>query len=170
MLLDDTDPCAPLLASVSLDLLALFETVTNEIFSDTTGTPLERRVAGIGRVMANIARQVVFDPPMLQLNRRGSAFWSRRAQRRLNVPVWKAAVLHREQFQTPTVRLRAQREASNAGLADWVRQHRYLQPVPVELGESGAALLLLWEVDHQQESPGVVVRVCQRPWWDLPGA
>lgn len=38
--------------------------------------------------------------------------------------------------------------AATSGLADWLRGHGSLTPVPVEKGESGMALLILWEVDH----------------------
>ena len=41
----------------------------------------------------------------------------------------------------------------DAGLADWIRHHRYLRPADPSVGESGMALLLLWEVDHQQPFP-----------------
>lgn len=33
-------------------------------------------------------------------------------------------------------------------LASWVRTHPYLTPVELEVGETGMALLILWEVDH----------------------
>ena len=42
---------------------------------------------------------------------------------------------------------------ADAGLATWVKEHRYLVPSAVETGESGVALLLLWEVDHRQPYP-----------------
>ena len=38
--------------------------------------------------------------------------------------------------------------ASDTGLADWLRCHRFLRPVELSEGESGMALLILWEVDH----------------------
>ena len=41
----------------------------------------------------------------------------------------------------------------DAGLAAWIRSHRYLQPVEVTEGESGMALLMLWEVDHGRPYP-----------------
>jgi hypothetical protein len=33
-------------------------------------------------------------------------------------------------------------------VAAWVRDHRYLVPAELDVGESGMALLILWEVDH----------------------
>ena len=42
---------------------------------------------------------------------------------------------------------------ADSGLANWVKQHRHLVPTAVETGESGMALLLLWEVDHRQPYP-----------------
>jgi hypothetical protein len=41
----------------------------------------------------------------------------------------------------------------DADLARWLRMHRYLQPVELAKGESGMALLLLWEVDHRRDFP-----------------
>jgi hypothetical protein len=38
--------------------------------------------------------------------------------------------------------------ASWMHLAAWVRDHRYLLPEELDVGESGMALLILWEVDH----------------------
>ena len=72
----------------------------------------------------------------------------------LDVASWKLEVLELEQFAPPTVRLRDQRSVSNSGLADCVRNHRYLKPVELDAGESGMALLLLWEVDHGLAFPG----------------
>ena len=72
----------------------------------------------------------------------------------LDVASWKLEVLEREQFAPPTVRLRDQRAVSNSGLADCVRNHRYLKPVELDAGESGMPLLLLWQVDHGLAFPG----------------
>ena len=66
---------------------------------------------------------------------------------------WKAEVLAAEQFAVPTVRCWAQMAQSNAELLDWVRHHRYLAPVDINDGESGIALLILWEVDHGRPFP-----------------
>jgi hypothetical protein len=146
-------PCAPAHASLSVDILALFESTTGEIFTDTPGTLLAARVLGLGRAMSNIVREVVFEPPMLQVPRRNLASWTRRPCRPMDVQAWRAGTLQREQFQAPVVPLQTQLADSNAGLADWIRNHRYLRPVEVESGESGMALLLLWEVDHQRAFP-----------------
>jgi hypothetical protein len=35
----------------------------------------------------------------------------------------------------------------------WLRMHRYVQPAELADGESGMALLILWEVDHQRDFP-----------------
>ena len=54
----------------------------------------------------------------------------------------------------PVPRLRVQVAAVNQELVAWVRTHRHLVPVAsddVLQWESGVALLLLWEVDHQRE-------------------
>ena len=65
-----------------------------------------------------------------------------------DVAAWRAAVETSEAHSAPVPRLRKQMEAIDANLAAWVKSHRYLVPTEVERGESGMALLLLWEVDH----------------------
>ena len=51
------------------------------------------------------------------------------------------------------LRVREQVATSNEGLAEWLRGHRYLLAAELESGESGMALLLLWEVDHGRPFP-----------------
>ena len=41
----------------------------------------------------------------------------------------------------------------DAGLAAWVRSHRYFAAAEVKHGESGIALLVLQEVDHGRPFP-----------------
>ena len=141
-------PCTEAAAVPALALLARFESTIVEIFEDTPGTRLASRVAGIGRAMSNVVREVEFDPPLVQYSRRGRAFWNRVPRATLDVDAWKAQVEAAEQFAAPTVRSRAWMADSNAALLDWLRHHRYLRPVDVADGESGMALLILWEVDH----------------------
>ena len=50
-------------------------------------------------------------------------------------------------------RLRNQVAAVNAGLAEWICNHRYLVPTEAAAGESGMALLIMWEVDHDRAFP-----------------
>ena len=58
-------------------------------------------------------------------------------------------------FSAPVPRLRQQMAAADSGLSTWVKHHPYLVASDVGQGESGMALLLLWEVDHQQAYPSV---------------
>ena len=37
---------------------------------------------------------------------------------------------------------------ADSGLTSWIHNHAHLVPAELEVGESGMALLLLWEVDH----------------------
>ena len=53
----------------------------------------------------------------------------------------------------PVPRLRGRMAVVDQELAAWVSQHRYLRPAELEVGESSMALLLLWEVEHQQAFP-----------------
>ena len=153
LLREDTSACSEAEAVGALDFLALFETVTGELFADTPGIKVASRVSGMGRVLGNITREIQFDSPLQQFSRRGRAYWNRRPHALLDALLWKECVLHAEQFALPTVRLREQRVECNAGLADWIRQHRHLRPTDVESGESGMALLMLWEIDHGRPFP-----------------
>lgn len=123
-------------------------------FLPTPLVPSWRTGCAAWDVLGNITREVRLDPPLHQCNRRGSAYWSRRPREPVDAAAWKTGVLAAEQFAAPVVRLRSQRLESNAALADWVRQHRYLSPTDLDSGESGMALLLLWEVDHGRAFPG----------------
>ena len=55
----------------------------------------------------------------------------------------------------PALALHTKSLAANLEFADWIRAHRFLQPVPVEYRESGMALLILWEVDHGCSFPSM---------------
>ena len=153
LLLEETADCVDAQASSSLELLALFETVTKEVFADTPGVTLKQRISAMGKVMSNIMRQVVFTPPLRQLHSRRGNAWTRRARRSLDAQEWKAERLAAERYQAPTLRLSEQVAEANLGLAAWIRDHPYLESVAVEDGESVVALLILWEVDHQCEFP-----------------
>ena len=63
---------------------------------------------------------------------------------RVDLEAWRRGLAGSGE-RTPA--MRASRLEANAGLADWVRDHKFLRPVAVEDGESGMALLLLWELD-----------------------
>ena len=67
--------------------------------------------------------------------------------------VWRQRVEASEAHCVVVPRLREQMAGADAGLAVWIKEHRYLVPTDVESGESGMALLMLWEVDHQQAYP-----------------
>ena len=153
LLQDATESCAEGAAVPSVTVLALFESVTGEPFTDTPGTKLASRVAGLARVMGNLTRDVVFDPPLRHYSRGGRAFWGRRVLQPLDVDVWRAGVEAAELAAVPAARSRRQMEEANDELLDWFRQHRYLGRSTVEEGESSVALLMLWEVDHGRPFP-----------------
>ena len=139
VLRDHTEVCAESEAVPALHLLALFETLTAESFADTPGTLLPSRVCGFGKVLGNITKEVSFVPALQQFSRRGRAYWNRRPRDPLDVLAWKARVVEAEKFAAPGVRLRDQRIASNAGLAEWLRGHRYLVPAELEAGSASAS-------------------------------
>ena len=103
--------------------------------------------------MGNLSREVTFDPPLVMFSKSGRASWNRQPLQPLDVSQWRSAVQVAEQFAPPVQRLRSQRLASNAGLLDWVRQHRHLRPVALDQGEFSMVLLILWEVDHKEAFP-----------------
>ena len=153
LLREDTIVCPPAMAAVAVDLLCLFETITKEQYADTPGTKLTSRVAGFGKVMGNISREVAFVPPLIMYNKSGRASWNRRPRVSLNVTAWRTQVQRQEQLAPSVSRLRTQRLDCNAGLVDWVKKHRHLSPAAVDDGETSMALLLLWEVDHGRPFP-----------------
>ena len=63
-------------ASNAYVLLCLFETVTGETFADTPGVRLTSRISGIGRTMANVVRDIEFDPPLVAYYKSGRASWN----------------------------------------------------------------------------------------------
>jgi hypothetical protein len=141
------------------ELLALFERDTGELFSDTPGAPLTSRVRGFAKVLGNITREVNMVPPLLSAERiehRGAyRVWNRLPRVPVDMEVWRRG--HQPvSSAAPVVRLRDEMADVDAGLAAWFRGHRHLVPTDVERGESGMALLLLWEVDHGRPFPAGV--------------
>ena len=104
MLREDTEACVAGESVSAITLLALFDSVRGEVFSDSPGAKLTCRVAGVGRALSNITREAMFDPPMQQYNRSGRAFWSRRPRQPLDVDAWRSGVLAAEQFAAPVLR------------------------------------------------------------------
>ena len=115
---------------------------------------LGSRVRGMAKVLGNLSREGALDPPLVQVVYRSLAFWNRRPREPVDVVAWRRSVEAAEAHSVPVPRLREQMVAADQGLAAWVKQHRYLVPSAVELGESGMALLVLWEVDHRHPYPG----------------
>ena len=139
-------------------VLELFERVTGEAFSDTPGARVESRVRGMGKVLGNLAREEgLMDPPLLQarrvLARNALVVCNRRPRVSRDVQAWRRSVEAAEAHSAPVSRLREQMAEADKGLAAWVKGHRYLVPTAVESGESGMALMLLWEVDHGRSFP-----------------
>ena len=112
-------------------------------------------------MLANIARAEHWDPPLQSVVREIGLLWSRRPWIPRDVAAWRATVEAAEAHSGPVPRLRVQMQATNKDLAEWVKGHRYLVPTEVENGESGMALLLLWEVDHGRPFPSWEVETCR---------
>ena len=157
LLNEDTIVCLPSVGSTAVVILELFERVTGEAFTESPGQPITSRVRAIGKVMGNITREATVVPPLTtsrKVQHAGSfVMWSRRPVVCTDVVAWRRRVESREAYQVPSTPTRDVMSAADAGLAAWLRGHRHLRPVEPAAGESGMALLLLWEVDHNQPYP-----------------
>ena len=149
----DTVACPAASGSVAACLLELFERVTDEPFSDTPGALLTQRVRAIAKVLGNLVREVTFEPPLTQGRRRSSVTWNRCPRVRADWEAWRRGVEAAEEYRAPALRSRSQKATVDATLADWACYHPHLQPTSLDNGESGMALLILWEVDHGRPFP-----------------
>ena len=70
---------------------------------------------------------------------------------------WRRQVLLAESLQAAPQTAQVLMGRADVGLAGWLTQHRYLQPVDVDQGECSMALLLLWEVEHGRSFPTMSV-------------
>ena len=111
--------CSTLKGVPAVVFLELFEKLTGEAFSETPGTLIGSRVRPIANVLGNLARE------------KGSE---------IVAPVRWGGL--------GGLQASVQMAAADSGLVAWLKGHRFLVPTAVESGESGMALLLLWEVDH----------------------
>lgn len=156
VLQEDTVMCPAASGPTAVCLLALFEGVTGEPYTQLPGASVAQRVAGLGRALANLAALGVggpLTPPLLRLSKSGTFLYNRSPRFPLDVTAWR-----RQQE-----RLEAAHPASSsssgarrdAGLAAWLRTHQHLRPVELEQGECAMALLILWEVDHGMPFPSL---------------
>jgi hypothetical protein len=67
---DEMVPCPPADGVEAVVVLELFERVTSEAFTDSPGTLVGHRVRALAKVLGNLAREEVFDPPLMQARRR----------------------------------------------------------------------------------------------------
>ena len=79
--------------------------------------------------------------------------WNRYPLVRVDWQAWRRRQEAAEEFQATIPRVRSAMDSADATLFPWLRQHRYLQPTDCSLGESGMALLILWEVEHGRDFP-----------------
>ena len=149
----DTEPCPVSAGATAVTLLELFERLTAEPFTDTPGAPITSRVRSVAKVLGNITRDEVFDPPLRQSKSGSLVRWNRIPRQRVDVVAWRRRMEEAERHSLAPPRVRTQMADVDAGLAMWIRQHPYLRPVEPAVGESGMALLLLWEVDHGMTFP-----------------
>ena len=149
----DTEPCPLPTGATAVVFLELFERVVQEPFTDTPGRLVTFRVRSIAKVLGNITREVDFTPPLVQTSSGSLVRWNRAPLRGTDVAAWRRRVEAAERHCAAPLRLADQMEQADRGLATWFRQHHHLRPVDPSAGESGMALLLLWEVDHGMPYP-----------------
>ena len=150
---EEMDVCPQAEGVEAVVVLELFERVTGEAFTDTPGTLVGQRVRALAKVLGNVAQEAVFDPPLTQAQRRALTIWNRRPRVAVDVGAWRRQTESVEARAPPVPRLRGQMAAVDAGLAAWICGHHYLVPTALATGESGMALVILWEVDHQRSFP-----------------
>ena len=154
---EDMNECLPAQGVESVVVLELFERVTGEAFSDTPGVVVGQRVRGIAKVLGNISREEAITPPLVSTTRVHHSgrmvVWNRQPHEEIDVRAWRRRVEALEARAPPVPRLRTQMTSVDTGLAAWIHDHRYLVASDVASGESGMALLLLWEVGHQRTFP-----------------
>lgn len=144
LLAEETSPCPAAVGASAEELLALFETSTKEQYTPWPGAPVSRRVTGLGKALGNLAQGSPLDPPLLRAPKRGCGFvYSRTPKSPVDVPAWR-----RSQAGPMAVAMNERMTRAALGLGDWLARHKSLRPVAAEAGESGMALLILWEVDH----------------------
>ena len=149
----ETEVCPQSVGASSLQLLELFERVVGEPYSDTPGACLASRLRALSTVLTNLLKGGLLASPLTRTPSRVAARWNRYPRVPADAEAWRRRVEAEETHQLPIVRTSALMAEVDAALARWVRMHRYLQPVELADGESGMALLLLWEVDHQRDFP-----------------
>ena len=152
LLTEDTDPCPTPPGTSALIFLEWFEHHTGEPFSECRDAPLTSRLRALSRVLGNLSREEPFNPPLRSVTHRSFLCWNRCPRRHVDVEAWRTRVEAAEAaVSRPS--LAATLNSVDAGLADWIRHHPHLSPTEVDRGESGMALLILWEVDHQRPFP-----------------
>jgi hypothetical protein len=148
LLLQKTSACPPSAGSTSETILALFESSLGEPFTPSPGLTPTQRVIALGRSLGYFIaqpQQFPLDPPLQRISRSGTYFYNRAPLQRVDVPAWRRSLTSSAATAPkPDITF----AEANAELPTWLRNHQHLRPCTAELGESGRALLLLWEVDH----------------------
>ena len=138
--------------ATSLQLLELFERTTGEPYSEP-GSRLSSRLSSISTVLTNLLKGGALAEPLVRTPTRSVARWNRYPRVPGDSEAWRRRVEAEEAHSVPAGNTVQRMAEADANLARWLRMHRYLQPVEVTKGESGMALLLLWEVDHRRDFP-----------------
>ena len=116
---------------------------------------MARRIAALGKVLGNLMAEgssVPLDPPLQRVSKSGTFLYNRSPLAQVDGGSWRRS-LQEAEVRTLALALQGQMALVDVGLADWIRSHKYLRPVPPEEGESGVALLYLWEVEKGHTFP-----------------
>ena len=146
----DTNVCAVLDGSTAETLVACFERLTGEAFTDSPGAAVTSRVRRMAKVMGNLTTELQLDPPLLAAMWGSLRVWNRKPKVSMDVERWRRAEAAREATATPAARNCVVMAGVNAELGAWLWATPYLRAVKVETGEITMALLILWEVEHGQ--------------------
>ena len=119
---------------------------------------LRRRETVVGHALqlagGPVASQAALVPPLAVQARQLTVAELRTAER-----LRHAAPPTLPPVQAGQKQLAALKRTAGLTLNKWVKEHRYLQAVPVDQGETSVALLLLWETDHGQLYPSQAVEL-----------
>ena len=148
VLQDQTTACPAATGSTAELLVALFEQSTGHAFTSSPGASLSQRIIAMGRTLGYFIddpTRAPLNPPLQRTSRSGTFFYNRAPLKPLDVAAWRRSLAGPSE-RTPALHVRM--ADATIGLTTWIRDHPHLRAAPIDHGESGMALLFLWEVDH----------------------
>ena len=150
---EETEECLPTHGSRPEVLLDRFEEVTGVHYTQTPGSDAASRLTGFGKTLGNLTVPGRLVPPLLRHRVAGGRWlYNRVLKVHRSAERWRQRAAQ-EAAALPAARPTISKEEADAGLAGWLHLHRLLRAARVEEGLPSIALLLLWEVEHNQPFP-----------------